>query len=70
MDNSKVVAQALSEYGQAMRNDWSEIDGGGVEFDMGILSQTLLQKHTAGIEGLRRDLCLKQDGSGVWEWKH
>lgn len=63
------VMQALTEYGQAMRGDWSGIDGRAVRSDMDLLASSLRGEDTESIESLRNAIGLCPQGNGHWvEW--
>lgn len=63
------VMQALTEYGQAMRGDWSGIDGRAVRSDMDLLASSLRGEDTESIESLRNALGLCPQGNMHWaEW--
>lgn len=63
-----IVAQVLREYGQAMRNDWSEIDGRFVRDDMNYLADEV-ENPTKSIEELRDDVGVCPNGNGHWAGK-
>lgn len=66
-ENRKIVAQALDEYGSAMRGDWSDIDGRSVLMDMGGLARLLYTSESGDIGQLRNQLGLCAQGGGHWE---
>ena len=68
MSNEKVIAQALREYGQALRGDWSDFDGRSARAVLDDFAAELegnREPHT--IEQHRAELGLCPDGNGHWD---
>lgn len=70
------VAKVLREYGQAIRGDWSEIDGRSVRIDMEEIARwvedpsLLGALQHGGYEGLRAARCavgICPEGGGHWD---
>ena len=67
MTTAETVAQALVEYGAALRGDWSGFDGRSARAVLDDLAAELRgsrEPHT--IEFHRRDIGLCPDGNGHW----
>lgn len=67
MSAAETVAQALVEYGAALRGDWSEFDGRTARAVLDDLAAELRgtrEAHT--LEFHRQDIGLCPDGNGHW----
>lgn len=67
-ETTEVVAQALTEYGEAIRGDWGSIDGRGVRTELHELAALLRLDPTPApdISELRRKFSLCPGGGGHW----
>lgn len=65
---AKLVAQGLTEYGEAIRGDWSELDGRSVRGQLDYLSALLVGETGADttIEQVRSRLGICPQGGGHW----
>lgn len=73
MSNETVIAQALVEYGDALRGDWSDFDGRTAKAVLHDLAAELRGETGPNpIEWHRNDIGLCPDGGGHWggKWGH
>lgn len=63
---ARVVASLMDEYGQAMRGDWSGMDGGDVRSVLDTLAGSLTSGRILDQAAFRREWRLCPDGQGHW----
>lgn len=65
---TEVVAQALAEYGAAIRGDWGDLDGRSVRYQLDDLVALLRKQPTPAptIEHLRMEMGVCPRGGGHW----
>lgn len=61
-----VIAQALREYGQAIRGDWSLLDGRSVRSQLDRFAQSIEDGNEMPIEWWRGECGVCPDGGGHW----
>lgn len=66
MSNNELAKQLLSEYGEAIRGDWSDLDGRDVRSALDDISELIDSDEKFEIEVLREELNLCPKGNGHW----
>lgn len=67
--SNKVIAQALREYGQAIRGDWGDLDGRSVLSQLNNVADELLIDTDQSLDKWRQELGICPDGGGHWSGK-
>jgi hypothetical protein len=66
MSNNELAKQLLYEYGQAIRDDWSEVDGRSVRNDLEEVADMIDNDNMYDEQDFRKRLNLCSKGKGHW----